>query len=143
MCKIRQEVGPLTLTIDCVLIRNDWRFLLLRMPNLQQRQSDTSNDGKYCLPSQSVVDIVDTPRDPTLGISPNGRWLSFWDNPPLKSIEEVSQQEIKVAGKRLSRYFTSSLARISFYTGLSFKELPDLQNPYQQTRLSGRLPSGV
>ena len=108
------------------------------MPNLQQRQSDTSNDGKYCLPSQSVVDIVDTPRDPTLGISPNGRWLSFWDNPPLKSIEEVSQQEIKVAGKRLSRYFTSSLARISFYTGLSFKELPDLQKPLPANEAFGQ-----
>ena len=85
---------------------------------------DTNTQGKYCLPSSCVVDIVDTPKDASLGISPNGKFLSFWDNPPLKSIEEVSQKEIKVAGKRLSKYFTGSLARFSFYTGVSFKELP-------------------
>ena len=87
---------------------------------------DTNTQGKYCLPSSCVVDIVDTPKDASLGISPNGKFLSFWDNPPLKSIEEVSQKEIKVAGKRLSKYFTGSLARFSFYTGVSFKELPPL-----------------
>ena len=87
---------------------------------------DTNIQGKYCLPSSCVVDIVDTPKDASLGISPNGKFLSFWDNPPLKSIEEVSQKEIKVAGKRLSKYFTGSLARFSFYTGVSFKELPPL-----------------
>ena len=65
------------------------------------------------------------------GISPNGKFLSFWDNPPLKSIEEVSQKEIKVAGKRLSKYFTGSLARYSFYTGVSFKELPALDEDMQ------------
>jgi hypothetical protein len=89
--------------------------------------------GKYCFPSQSVVDIVDTPKDPSLGISPSGKFLSFWDNPPLKSIEEVSQQEIKVAGKRLSKYFTGSLARFSFYTGVSFKKLPPIDEHLDTT----------
>ena len=61
----------------------------------QEHRSGANSEGKYCLPSQSVVDIVDTTRDPSLGISPNGRWLSFWDNPPLKSIEEVEKASIK------------------------------------------------
>ena len=82
------------------------------------------NSGRYCLPHPKVVNTVDAPKDPSIGISPSGRYLSFWEVPPLKTIEEVADEEIKVAGLRLSKYFTSSIARSTYYTGVSLLELP-------------------
>jgi predicted esterase len=87
------------------------------------------NSGLYAEPDANITAVVDTPKDPAIGLSPDGNYLGFWERPPLKSIKEVAEKEIKVAGLRLSQYFTASLARTAFYTGVSIQKLPSIEEP--------------
>ena len=83
----------------------------------------------YLTPTDDIVTIVDVPLSPALSVSPCGRHLLLWDRPPLKTIADMSAKEFKVAGKRLSKYFTPSLSRSSFYTGISVARLPPISEP--------------
>ncbi|MBN8799438.1 MAG: S9 family peptidase, partial [Stenotrophomonas nitritireducens] len=67
----------------------------------------------YRLPSAALQAVVDAPRAPSLRLSPRRDLAAMLQTPPLPSIAQVAQPELKLAGLRINpRTFSDS--RFSF-----------------------------
>ena len=107
--------------------------LLLSVPPLAmaqaqaQAQAQAANEqasAGYQLPSAALQAIVDTPRAPSLSLSPKGDLAVQMGSPALPSIAVVAQPELKLAGLRIHpRTFSES--RFSFGNALSLKSIAD------------------
>ncbi len=67
----------------------------------------------YRLPSAALQAVVDAPRAPTLRLSPRRDLAAMLQTPPLPSIAQVAQPELKLAGLRINPK-TFSDSRFSF-----------------------------
>lgn len=67
----------------------------------------------YRMPPKELADIVDAPPPPLGTLSPDGRWLLLVQQPPLLTIEDLSQPEAKLAGLRFNP-LTHDQARSSY-----------------------------
>ncbi len=59
-----------------------------------------STDNIYRQPSQTIVDIVNTPYTPSVHISPDRNWFLLIHYPNLPHISELAERELKLAGYR-------------------------------------------
>lgn len=76
----------------------------------------------YRLPAAALQAIVDAPRAPALSLSPRRDLALLVQTPPLPSIVEVAQPELKLAGMRINPR-TYSASRFSFGCDLTLLEL--------------------
>ncbi len=84
--------------------------LLAAAPAANAAASDAQG---YRLPSAALQAVVDAPRAPTLRLSPRRDLAAMLQTPPLPSIAQVAQPELKLAGLRINpRTFSDS--RFSF-----------------------------
>jgi dipeptidyl aminopeptidase/acylaminoacyl peptidase len=78
----------------------------------------------YQLPSAALQAVVDAPRAPTLSLSPRRDIAALLQSPPLASISEVAQPELKLAGLRINPA-THSFSRFSFGNKLWLMNIAD------------------
>ncbi len=84
-------------------------------------QAGAAEQG-YQLPPAALQAIVDAPRAPALSLSPRRNLAALLQTPPLPSIVEVAQPELKLAGLRINPR-TCAASRFSFATDLSLLDL--------------------
>lgn len=58
--------------------------------------------GQYQMPPKAIADVVDAPPSPQASVSPDGNWLVLMQQPPLLTIADLSQPELKLAGVRFN-----------------------------------------
>lgn len=69
-------------------------------------------DAGYREPSQSLIDIADTPPTPWVSLSPNSEQILLLQGPSMPPIEELSEEEVRLAGYRIRpRTFGPSRSR--------------------------------
>jgi len=78
----------------------------------------------YELPSPALQAVVDAPRAPPLSLSPRRDLAALLQTPPLPSINEVAQPELKLAGLRINPA-THSASRFSFADKLWLMNVAD------------------
>ncbi len=80
----------------------------------------SQEDLGYQTPSKAIADLIDAPPTPGVSVSPNYEWMLFLDRPSLPSIEEVAQEELRIAGIRINPK-TNGSSRASYSIGMSLK----------------------
>ena len=79
-------------------------------------------DLGYQTPPSSIVDLVDAQTIPSVSISPDRNYLLLLENANYPSIEEVSQEELRLGGLRINPV-TNGPSRSRSYVGLSLTNL--------------------
>jgi dipeptidyl aminopeptidase/acylaminoacyl peptidase len=59
-------------------------------------------DAGYKMPPKEIAEVVDAPPPPQGILSPDGKWLLLAQQPPLLTISDLSQPELKLAGARFN-----------------------------------------
>ena len=78
----------------------------------------------YKMPPKAIAELLDAPTTPDVSIDPTKQWLLILDSPPLISIEELAQPELRLAGIRMNPE-THSRSRSRQYNSL---KLLDIKN---------------
>ncbi len=78
----------------------------------------------YQMPPTDIANLMDAPPTPSASLSPSGETMLMLSIPSLPSVEEVAQEELRLAGLRLNPKTTGS-SRSFYYNGLKFKSLKD------------------
>ncbi|MFT4665084.1 MAG: dipeptidyl aminopeptidase/acylaminoacyl peptidase [Polaribacter sp.] len=76
----------------------------------------------YQMPPKGIADLIDAAPTPGLSISPTSDRMLLLDRPNMPGIEEVAQEEMKLAGMRINPR-TNGASRSGHYTGMKIKEL--------------------
>ena len=79
-------------------------------------------DLTYREPPASLTALVDAPELPAVSLSPDRRWLLLLETPPLPSIEELAEPELRLAGLRLNPR-TNGPSRTNPYRSLALLPL--------------------
>ncbi len=82
----------------------------------------TQENIGYQTPPKPIADLIDAAPTPGLSVSPDDEWLLLMERPSLPSIEEVSEEELRIAGLRINPA-TNGPSRGSYYTSISMKSL--------------------
>lgn len=100
--------------------------LALAAPAAKRAPQAAASQGEqgYVLPSAALQAVVDAPRAPTLSLSPRRDIAALMQTPPLPSINEVAQPELKLAGLRINPA-THSASRFSFANKLWLMGIAD------------------
>jgi dipeptidyl aminopeptidase/acylaminoacyl peptidase len=61
-----------------------------------------TEEAVYRVPDSALVDIIDTPKTPRLSASPTREWALVVSRPGYPSIAELSEPELKLAGRRIN-----------------------------------------
>jgi dipeptidyl aminopeptidase/acylaminoacyl peptidase len=93
-------------------------------------------DSGFKIPPKQFADLVDAPRQPSVRISADKKWVAILARPGAKSIDELAQSEEKLAGLRINANIFAP-SRSSGYTGISLKQV----NGGKQVKIKG-LPTG-
>lgn len=80
----------------------------------------------YQMPPKAIADLVDAAPTPAASLSPSSDQLLLLSRTSLPSIEEVAQEELRLAGIRINPK-TNSSSRSSYYTGMILKSMEDLK----------------
>lgn len=64
--------------------------------------SQSPADNSYQQPPKIIQDLVEAPYAPVLRLSPDKKWMAFFEIPAMPSIEEVAQPELRLAGLRIN-----------------------------------------
>ncbi|MDH3890135.1 MAG: prolyl oligopeptidase family serine peptidase [candidate division Zixibacteria bacterium] len=78
----------------------------------------------YQMPPKSIADLAEAARTPSVSISPTNEWMLQLKYPPLVSIEEVSQPELRIGGLRINPR-TNGPSRGYYFYELSFRKISD------------------
>lgn len=92
----------------------------------------------YLLPPQAVVDIVDAPSAPAVGLSPDGQRMLLSMRPALPTIADLSQPMCKIAGYRINPATTSRF-QTTFTTALEIVDIASGARRAVQTPDGGQL----
>ncbi len=76
----------------------------------------------YQMPPKVIADLVDAPNTPNVNISPNQEWMLLLNQPSLPSIEEVAQEELRIAGIRINPK-TNGGSRSFYFDGMSLQSI--------------------
>lgn len=76
----------------------------------------------YQTPPQAIIDLIDAPPTPGVLVSPDNRWLLLLERSSLPSIEEVAQEELRLAGLRINPR-TYGPTRSDYFRGISIKPM--------------------
>ncbi|RFF30357.1 S9 family peptidase [Wenzhouxiangella sediminis] len=80
-----------------------------------------ANDN-YREPDPALTALVDAPLQPASSVSPDKRWLAAFERKWVKSLEEISRDELKLAGIRIDP-LTFSRSRASTYHSAALHDL--------------------
>jgi dipeptidyl aminopeptidase/acylaminoacyl peptidase len=78
----------------------------------------------YKLPPKQILDLADVKSPPSTLISRNNTWLLMMERPLYKTLEELAEPELKLAGLRMNPE-NFNVARSSFITSLTIQKLAD------------------
>jgi len=81
-----------------------------------------ADDLKYQRPPEEIAELIEAPQAPAVSISPDKKWMLLLERPGYKSIEEVAQPELKLAGLRMNPN-TFGPSRSSYYSGLVWRKI--------------------
>ncbi len=80
--------------------------------------------GRYQVPPQAIVDMVDAPQIPQTIISPNRDWLMLLERPALPPLAELAKPEIRLAGIRINPR-NNNQSRAAQATGIKLLKIAD------------------
>ena len=106
--------------------------LLLLIVKVQAQESLT-----YQKPSKEILDLVDVPLAPSVFVDDNKEFMIFLYRDAFKSIQEISQEELRLGGLRINPK-TNIGSRVTYYNNLKIKPL--INNESEVIQVSG-LPS--
>ncbi len=78
----------------------------------------------YQMPPKAIADLIDAAPTPGVSISPDASKMLLLDRPSLPSIEEVAQEELRLAGLRINPR-TNGPSRSAYSKGLKIRYLQD------------------
>jgi dipeptidyl aminopeptidase/acylaminoacyl peptidase len=78
--------------------------------------------AEYRMPPKEIADVVDALPSPQASVSPDGNWLLLTQPPPLLTIDDLSQPELKLAGVRFNPE-THDQSRLLYNTSLTLMRL--------------------
>jgi len=99
--------------------------------------SSATDTGRYQVPPQAIVDMVDAPQIPQTIISPNRDWLMLLERRALPPLAELAQPEIRLAGIRINPR-NNNQSRTAQATGIKLLKIADRT----EKSIAG-LPSGA
>ena len=91
--------------------------LLLLLVKVQAQESLT-----YQKPSKEILELVDVPRAPSVIVDDNKDFMILLYRDAFKSIEEISQEELRLGGLRINPK-TNIGIRVTYYNNLKIKPL--------------------
>lgn len=91
--------------------------LLFFLVNVQAQESLT-----YQKPSKEILELVDVPRAPSVIVDDNKDFIVLLYRDAFKSIEEISQEELRLGGLRINPK-TNIGSRVTYYNNLKIKPL--------------------
>jgi len=91
--------------------------LLLFLVKVQAQESLT-----YQKPSKEILELVDVPRAPYVIVDDNKDFMVLLYRDAFKSIEEISQEELRLGGLRINPK-TNIGSRVTYYNNLKIKPL--------------------
>lgn len=92
---------------------------------------------RYQLPPQAVIDMVDAPLIPQTLLSPNREWLLLLERPPLPSVADLAQPELRLAGLRINPR-NNDQSRAAQTTGIKLVRIAD-----RSEKIVSGLPAGA
>ena len=96
-------------------------FTLLVLLNMTKFIQAQENPG-YQMPPKAISDLIDAPPTPAASLSPSNKWMLLLDRPNLPAIEEVAQEELRLAGIRINPRKNGS-SRAFYYNGMKLRQL--------------------
>lgn len=76
----------------------------------------------YQKPPQAIADLIDAAPTPGVSVSPGHEWMLLLEQPSLPPIEEVAQEELRLAGIRINPR-TNGASRSSYFTGMKLRSM--------------------
>ncbi|MCR9289696.1 MAG: prolyl oligopeptidase family serine peptidase [Bacteroidetes bacterium] len=98
------------------------RSILIIMMTTTFLTMQAQDDVGYRMPSKAIADLIDAPPTPSASLSPNYEWMLLLNRPSMPSIEEVAQEELRIAGIRINPK-TNGSSRASHYNGMTLKSV--------------------
>ncbi|WP_343488440.1 prolyl oligopeptidase family serine peptidase [Allomuricauda sp. d1] len=93
-------------------------FLLLMITGFSQENLS------YQKPSKEILDLVDAPLAPSVLMTDDGKYMVFLYRDYYKSIEELSETELRLAGLRINPK-TNIGSRTNYYNNIKLKKVGD------------------
>ena len=82
----------------------------------------TQEAQKYEVPPKEILDLIDIKPAPAVRIDQNNRYIVMLDRLPFKTLAELAEDEVKLAGLRINPQLNSP-GRQGYYYGISIKEI--------------------
>ncbi len=82
----------------------------------------SQEDLAYQMPPQIIADLMDAPPTPGVQLSPQRQWMLLLERPNLPPIEEVAEEELRLAGLRINPQSNGS-SRSYYYNGMELKAM--------------------
>ncbi len=83
---------------------------------------------KYQTPPKEIVELVDAPLTPSALLSPTNDWMLLLEAPPLLTMEDLSQSELKLAGIRFNPQ-TNDQTRPGYFKKISLQQVATNKKP--------------
>ncbi|MEZ5042146.1 MAG: prolyl oligopeptidase family serine peptidase [Saprospiraceae bacterium] len=83
---------------------------------------NAQQDKGYQTPPAAITDLINAPQTPDVSINSSGEWIMLMENPGYPSIEQLAQEELRLAGLRINPR-TNSASRSNSYVGLKLKNI--------------------
>jgi dipeptidyl aminopeptidase/acylaminoacyl peptidase len=88
----------------------------------------------YQQPSQEIMDLVDVPLAPSVMMDEEKEWMILLYRDPFKSIQELSQKELRLAGLRINPV-TNIGSRVNYFKNIQVKHITG--NDPETVQISG------
>ena len=88
----------------------------------------------YQKPSKEILELVDVPLAPSVLINDNKDFMILLYRNPFKSIEDLSKEELRLAGLRIDPK-TNIGSRVTYYNNVKTKSLNNQSNLFQVSGL--------
>lgn len=95
-----------------------WTFILLFTGTLVIAQKDVT----YQKPPKAIADLIEAPLTPSVSIAPDEETMLLLSLPGYPSIEEVAQEELRIAGVRINPKNNAS-SRSSYSDGMKLQSI--------------------
>lgn len=93
-------------------------ILLLGLPLLLKGQKSLI----YQLPPDAIIEVVDAQQTSVVSLSPDNSFVALLERPGLKTIGDLSREELRIAGLRIDPA-TNGTSRQSYQTGISIMKI--------------------
>ena len=93
----------------------------------------------YQVPSSEILDLVEYDRPPSVTYDSDKNFMLFLYRDNYKSIEDLSQKELRLAGLRINPK-TNIGSRITYYNNIKIKNLKNKRSEIVSFSLSSKIP---